>query len=109
MTAIPTIGRIVLYKLTAAQAEAINRSRDALRRGRYDGQPTHIAAPGAQLHCGNEVSEGDEYPMIITRVWGEQPDSYVNGQVMLDGNDLLWATSVKIGEGTGSWRWPVRT
>lgn len=49
------------------------------------------------------LSRGDKYPMMITRVWGDPepgkpssatPDTQVNGQVFLDGNDTIWVTSV---------------
>jgi len=74
---------------------------------------------GAQAHIGNAAHVGDVFPMIIVRLW---PDEYgpgrmgINGQVMLDGNDVLWVTSVK--EQTewsepnpvpGTWHWPPRT
>lgn len=42
--------------------------------------------------------------------WAESPPSgateatLVNGQVMLDGNDTLWVTSVNQGESKGTWR-----
>jgi hypothetical protein len=46
--------------------------------------------------------------MLITRAWGDQPDSLVNGQVFLDGGDCLWVTSVKVGEGPRTFAWPTR-
>lgn len=54
---------------------------------------------------GNQVYAGQTFPMIITRVWS---DTMVNGQILLDGNDSHWATSVNLGEGDGFWSWPVR-
>jgi hypothetical protein len=42
---------------------------------------------------GNYAEEGQTYPMLITRPWGDTPESAVNGQVFLDGNDILWVTS----------------
>lgn len=101
---VPTIGRIVHYTLSAPDADAVNtRRRDAIN---------HVAdhrerRDGSVIHYGNAVVEGDIYPMVITRVWGDQPGSAVNGQVFLDGNDLLWATSVQCGTGPRTWAWPV--
>lgn len=102
----PSIGRIVHYKLSAQDADAINRRRtDAkLHRG--------SKADGDQVHTGNTAYEGDIFPMLITRVWDHgQPDStpiLVNGQVFLDGNDVLWATSVGEGDGVRHYQWPTR-
>lgn len=103
MTAIvPTPGRIVIYCLSAANAEAINRRRADARR-MIDWHREHKT--GAMVHVGNDVKEGDTFPMIVSRVWGDTPDCYVNGSVMLDGTDTLWATSVKVGEGPGTYSW----
>jgi len=41
-------------------------------------------------------------------VWEGSPPIHVNGQVLLDGNDLYWATSVANGPGARQWRWPER-
>ncbi|MBK9029316.1 MAG: hypothetical protein IPN98_16545 [Propionivibrio sp.] len=49
--------------------------------------------------------------MLITRVWDygtPNPDAMVNGQVFLDGNDCLWVTSVKVGEGPRTFAWQGR-
>lgn len=102
---IPTIGRIVHYRLSADQAEDINRRR---KHARDHMAEHHTNANGAQVHVGNEVREGEAYPMIITQVWGQDENSAVNGQVFLDGNDLFWAKSVSVGEGPGTWSWPTR-
>lgn len=63
---------------------------------------------GAQAHIGNDVKEGDTFPMLIVRVWGPTATSAVNGQVFLDSNDVLWATSVCLGEGPRTFSWPPR-
>ena len=91
----PSIGRIVHYTLTDYDADAINRSRAA------------AVAAGAQVH-GNSAGAGDVYPMVIVRVWGDQPGASVNGQVLLDGNDTLWVTSRCGGDGAGRYAWPER-
>jgi hypothetical protein len=46
------------------------------------------------------------FPMIIVRTWGDTPESAVQGQVLLDGNDTYWATSRVCGKHAGMWRWP---
>lgn len=108
----PLIGRIVHYRLSIDDADQVNRRRIspstiAVRMSSND--PHHVAWPvGAQAHIGNEAKEGDAYPMLIVRVWGDTPTSCVNGQVFLDGSDVLWVTSVAIGEGPRTFSWPVR-
>lgn len=133
-----TIGRTVLYTLTAGDAKAINRRRTtgtsiAERMKAYvspdiSGPPRvpsdeplpppveaiRIAAwpAGAQAHIGNTAAEGDIVPLVVVRVW---PNEYgegipgVNGQAFLDGNDVLWVTSAKEGTEPGTWAWPART
>lgn len=51
---------------------------------------------GSQIYMGIGVSAGDVFPMVITRVWGQPATSLsaVNGQVVLDGNDTYWPTSI---------------
>lgn len=68
----PSIGRIVLYMLNEHDVGEINN-----RRG---DSPADVST----------VVAGQEYPMLIVRVWS---DSYVNGQVFLDGCDSYWTTS----------------
>ena len=115
---IPTIGRIVHYRLSEDDAKQINRRRTTgasiAERMRVQVSQVETATPilgwptGAQAHIGNEAHEGDTYPMLITRVWGPNVEAAVNGQVFLDGNDVLWATSVCVGEGPRSFSWPSR-
>lgn len=98
---IPTIGRIVEYTLSDQDAVQINRRRkdaaDNIKAGT-------VGNTGFALHIGNDVFEGDKYPMLIVRCWGQTEGSAVNGQVLLDGNDTLWVTSRKQGEGPFEWR-----
>jgi len=102
---IPSVGRIVHYTLSEQDAEAINRRRKdaATNRDRIADD-----AIGYVAHVGNVAEAGQVFPMLITRVWGNTPTSSVNGQVSLDGNDVLWATSVAVGEGPRTFAWPPR-
>lgn len=108
MSQVPTIGRIVHYRLTEEDVSQVNRRRTTgasiWQRMRAD-PPTW--PEGAQARGGNSASAGDVYPMMIVCTWGDKPDSTVNGQVFLDGNDVLWATSVHVGDGPGTFSWPV--
>lgn len=97
----PTIGRIVLFKVSADVAASINK-----RRKDYSDNKDGVAA-GAVCHVGNSVSEGDVFPMVITAVNGG--GSTVNGQVLLDGNDVFWATSIALGDDVRQYSWPVIT
>lgn len=82
----PSPGRIVEYTL--------------------DDQDVARIEAGRKEHgvSGNFVTAGDTYPMVIIRVWGSTPESSVNGQVLLDGPDGLWVTSVAQGDGPRKWR-----
>lgn len=95
----PTIGRIVLYCLSAQDAEEINRRRtspDSIAKRIFAEPPAWPV--GAQAHIGNGVAVGDVYPAVIVRTWGDTPDAVVNLQVFLDGNDTFWATSRRCSE-----------
>lgn len=102
---IPTIGRIVHYTLTEQDAANINKRRDDAWQHMREHQQ---ASSGVVVHIGNHVSAGEIYPLVITRCWGDQEESAVNGQVLLDGADTLWVTSVHVGAGNGTFRWPER-
>lgn len=95
----PSIGRIVHYKLTAADAEAVMRRREGFVQ---EGWPAT-----AQRHVGNPVSEGTIVPAIVVSQLTGDP-SVVNAQALLDGNDSLWITSVHEGTEPGTWSWPPR-
>lgn len=106
-----SIGRIVLYRLNQDDAKAINRRRTdgASIAERMKADPAQWPA-GAQAHIGNGVKEGDEFPMMVTKLWGDgaTPGVAVNGQCFLDSNDVLWVTSACEGEGPRTWSWPPR-
>ena len=103
----PSPGRIVHYKVSSTDADAINRRRTnhSAIRSRLAAEPS-MWPHGAQAHIGNTVRAGDVFPMIVVRVW--QGD-LVNGQAVLDGTDTFWVTSASEGEGNGQWSWPPRS
>ena len=119
----PTVARIVHYKLTAQDAEQINRRRTS-GGSIADRLKTEKWPRGAQAHIGNGVSVGQVVPLIVTAVWPEEYASNVrlahhpegtkyespfgvNGQVLLDGNDSFWVTSAPQHPALdGCWSWP---
>lgn len=105
MTNVPTPGRIVEYTLTTQDADSINA-----RRAHAEEQRIKVGdyQDGVMVHVGNQAEAGQVLPMVIVRAWGDQETSAVNGQVILDGNDVLWKTSVSVGQGEGRFAWPVR-
>jgi hypothetical protein len=92
----PSLGGIVQYMLNNADATAVNRRRSDGARG------ASLVQDGTVVHSGNAVTAGDVYAMVIVRVWNEDPGT-VNGQVLLDGNDTLWVTSIIPGDGMGQY------
>lgn len=106
MSFVPTLGRIVIYALTADDAVKINRRRRHAQR-HMDKHRSRKA--GVMVHVGNSVAEGQLFPMIITAVWGGEPTSAVNGTVFLDGSDTFWRTSVSVGKSgePGTFAWPA--
>jgi hypothetical protein len=108
LTQIPTIGRIVRYTLSASDAVQIMRRRTT-GNSIADRIKAAVWPLGAQAHIGNVVAEGDVFPMLIVKVHGSDEASVVNGQVFLDGCDVFWTQSVKVGDGPGTFSWPTRT
>lgn len=116
-----TLGRIVLYTLAEDDAVQINRRRTTgpkiAERIQNNALPhremqLHLEQPlpatwpiGAQAHIGNTAAAGDVFPMLVTKVWSA---GCVNGQVFLDGNDVLWAMSATEGSEGHQWQWPPR-
>lgn len=109
----PTIGRIVHYTLTDADAAAINVRRtdfDSYRAKHAAAQGTE-RAPGAagrtghMAHVGNNVAAGDIFPALVVRDWDTAVGT-VNLQLFLDGSDSYWATSRLPGDQPGQWQWP---
>ena len=104
----PTIGRIVIFKITEEQAQQINRRRTSgaiiSDKIKEDEWPM-----GAQAHIGNSAFAGEEFPLVIVRIWPNEFGSGIpgiNGQVLLDGNDVLWVSSAGEGPENGQWHWP---
>lgn len=92
---VPKIGDIGLYTLSEHDAGMVNKRREDARQSGIARQET-----GAVVHFGNGVQVGDVFPLVITRVWDDGTiEARVNGQVLLDGNDSLWVTSVKQSDG----------
>lgn len=88
LPALPSLGRIVHVTLNDDLANAINRD------------------PSIR---GNAVHAGEEYPLLIARVWNKETYSdglTVNGQLFLDGVGCFWMTSVHHGDEPGCWHWP---
>lgn len=79
------LGLTVLYRLSKADVDLI-----AIRRRESEGQKQ-----------GNPAHEGERVPMIVTATWSAGDN--VNGQVILDGDDSLWVTSVNRGDQPGEW------
>ncbi len=109
----PTIGRIVHYKLSAHDAAEINRRRTDSKSiaERLQKTAAEAALPawpmGAQAHIGKPVTEGQVFPMVVVAVIPDDVHG-VNGQVFLDGNDVLWVTSRAEGTEPHTWAWPPR-
>lgn len=99
----PTTGRIVQYRLTADQAQQINKRRADFAR--FRGTPEY-SDTGYAAHVGNFAQAGDIVPLLVVRAWS--PGTGVNGQAFLDGTDNLWVTSATEGDNDGQWSWPPR-
>lgn len=92
-----TIGRVVHYVLSEADAAAIEGTRREF-----------TSMMGAHVHRGNTASAGDIFPAMAVSVFSEGDDPPVNFQVFLDGNDTYWATSRHESPDAfpGNWHWP---
>lgn len=90
---IPSIGRIVHITLSDECASYINTRR----------------LTSGNIH-GNPVSGGEVFPMMITKIWADEPteNTAVQGQIFLDGDDTYWVTSAIQGTDKGQWFEPPR-
>ncbi|MFF9312139.1 hypothetical protein ACF1BS_14635 [Streptomyces sp. NPDC014748] len=95
--AVPEIGDIVLYRLTAGDVAHINPWRkDFHQNGSADSRTGFIG------HIGNSVAVGDVFPAVVVRVHAESTVT-CNLRVLLDGSDTWWATSRAEGDEPGRW------
>lgn len=99
----PRLGEVVIYRLTADDAARVNRRRTTAR-SIAERIPSLDWPMGAQAHIGLTAHEHDELPMIIVRVTPSVPAHAVNGQVFLDGTDVLWKEDVLPGDGPGTFK-----
>jgi hypothetical protein len=84
---LPTMGRIVMYRLTDDDARRIQQQRS------HDSTAANLARSGST------------YPAIVVAAFG---DEALNLKVLLDGPDNYWATSRHEGDEPGTWAWPQR-
>lgn len=84
---LPTVGRIVMYRLSQEDVATIEQRRT--RR------------PGTI----NPHSPGQVLPAIVVHPWG----TCANLRVFCDGDLDLWVTSAEQGERDRQWMWPART
>lgn len=102
-----TVGRIVVYALTAEDVAAIEVYRAKCKH--VDHRTDYTLARCAE---GNPVHASQMFPLLVTAVYSP---NMVNGQVFLDGNDTLWVKHCEFDERAelypheGKWIWPVRT
>lgn len=94
---VPSIGRIVHYRLSEEDAHKINRRRNDATEAAH-----MMIHTGFLRHVGSSAYGGQIVSMIITLVL---PAS-INGQAVLDGNDSFWLQSVQRGDEPGTWDWP---
>lgn len=90
-TPVPTIGRIVLYRLSPSDVTRVESDR---------------SADGSSNPIGNPVSIGLIVPLVVVWPHPHERGWHINGQALLDGNDQLWVTSAPRGGGPGQWDWP---
>lgn len=95
---LPTIGRVVHYKLSEQDVDAINRRR-------RDFAAAQSGNTGFVGHVGNTVRAGNVFPAFVVATFG---GTAANLHVFLDGNDTYWATSREDGAEPGQWSWPTR-
>lgn len=86
---IPSVGRIVHYRLAEHDLSLINGPQQ----------------PGLSR---NSHSVGQVIPFLICNTWSDSPteDAAVNGQGFVDGNFSIWLTSRHQGTEPGQWSDP---
>lgn len=130
MTQNLSLGDRVMYRLTADDADTINRRRRQQQEHRdarhpadpymevpdpewdpESGEPqpmVRVPVPsrpdfGLMGHVGADVDAGDERPAIVV---GVRDDGWFGLQAFLDGNDVQWVQAAKVGDGPGEF-WPI--
>lgn len=88
---LPTIGQIVLYRLSEYDAKNIDVR-----------QPQADEAGG---YLRNPVAEGQVLPAVVVATFG---GAAANLKVLLDGAGDYWATSRTEGDQPGQWSWPPK-
>ena len=107
---VPTVGRSVHYTLTEDDCREIASQRAGVVANvpLSDGQSSMAIV---DVWYGNTHYLGDTLPMGIVAV---NSNESVNGQVVLDGNDVLWKSSAMYTTDSdgqaqiGCWHWPPR-
>ncbi|MGW0869956.1 hypothetical protein ACWD3Z_05620 [Streptomyces sp. NPDC002740] len=95
--AVPSLGDVVLYRLTEGDVAHINPwRRDFHQSGSAESRLGFVG------HIGNSVQAGDVFPAIVVQVHAESTVT-CNLRVLLDGSDTYWATSRAEGDESGRW------
>src|SRR5580765_3370402 len=92
-----TIGEMVVYVLSAEDAERVNRRRTS---GESIGERVRSGSwpLGAQAHIGEGVEEFEAFPALVVAAYGDAltgEGEEVNLKVFLDGTDELWVQGPK--------------
>ncbi len=107
----PYIGQPVVYTLSKADADWINRRREDTKAflasvRNAQAMPGQPGRDGHFLHVGSPVAEGYRLPAVVSAVYDPVT---VNVRVELDGQDTYWATTRRMGTGPGTWSPPGTT
>ena len=102
-----TVGRIVLYVLSYNDVQGVNSRRLEERWHKGVGHSSEWPV-GPQAREGYLAVQGDIVPAIVVKPQHNSRQSTFDGQAFLDGNDVLWLTSVPYSEEPkpGTWHWP---
>jgi hypothetical protein len=89
---VPSVGRIVHYQMTSYDCTMLKEQRASLE---LKTDPKSIGGFSTKLAAeGNGYKEGEIVAAVIVRTWGDSVESSCNLQLLLDGNDSMWKTSV---------------
>lgn len=76
----------VNYRLTPENADAINAHRQS----------------AGTIDAKGYAAAGDVVPLTVLKTWPDTEPQEFYGQVMLDGNYLIWVERTRMGEGPGT-------